>query len=174
MREGPGTLPLGFSHSETLYCTYIFDCAHTHSHTHTYTQRMMSKKEKWKGRSAAVFCGVLQQCVAVLHNDGWDRKWQHKWLLKRGNGSICKNYVSPCLRPQSHVALELLCHASRYGRLPSAAYIAGFVKTLCHSPLGEPAAGIYSRLCAEVTVPDLLGTGTRCKVEPALMPYHFT
>lgn len=34
-------------------------------------------------------------------------------------------------------------------------------------------AGIYSRLCIEVTVLDLLGVGTRDKVETVLLPYHF-
>lgn len=37
----------------------------------------------------------------------------------------------------------------------------------------NPGSGIYRRLCTEVTVPDLLGAGTRYKVEPVLLPYHF-
>lgn len=43
-----------------------------------------------------------------------------------------------------------------------------------NSPLRESLAGVYRRLCEAVTVPDLLGTGSRCKVEPASMPDHLT
>ena len=72
----------------------------------TQKERNMKKSNGGGWRDVQeCFAQRLQQCGAVFHGDGWGRKWQHKWLLKRGNGGIYKNYVRLCLRPMSHIIL---------------------------------------------------------------------
>lgn len=98
-RAGNGTA------TRPLCCCF---CAHSnYSKMHVHR-----RKRKWRkvievdGEMCRnVLRSVLQRCGAVLHDDGWGRKWQHKWLLKRGNGGIYKNYVRLCLRPMSHIIL---------------------------------------------------------------------
>lgn len=160
----------------TLYCIYSVDCTLTHASTacrraHTHARvDVRTKSDNERGRRGVqrcfVVCGALQQCGAVLHNDGWGRKWQHKWLLKRGNGSIYKNYVSLCLWPKSHVTQGCCVMPPDLGDFPVLRIEPALLKPFVILRSKNPTAGLCSRLCTGVTMPDLLGTGTRCKVEP--------
>ena len=110
--RGPWDLTHGI-HTYILYCIYSSDCIlqymHTlHAHTHTHRERRMRRSNEsiwWDVQERFAAPRRLQPCGADLHDDGWVRKWQHKWLLKRGYGGIYKNCVSRCLRPMSHVTL---------------------------------------------------------------------
>lgn len=82
----------------------------------------------------AVFCIVS----AVTHDDGWGRKWQHKCLLKRGNGGIYKIHVELYSQPMPSwavVSCVLICETSPVLHAGRAFF------TVCHAALKESRKG---------------------------------